>query len=108
MPSTKLMPSGLVVTTGDRATLVAIVDALAPTFPEPGPRLFGERDGRWRRMLLIPSQWCVRECGPVAPDVLEAAALAYAMGATEVSAMSFEMTVRPLRRLVSVSCSDPR
>jgi hypothetical protein len=101
-----MMPSGLTIVAEDLATLAAILDRLTPTFAEPGPRVLRQRGGAWTRMLLVPSQWCVRKGGPIAPEVLEAAALAYALGAVEVSAMSFELTVRPLRRLVLLSQPD--
>lgn len=97
--TTSCQPSALIITTDHRSTLEAILDALAPTFAEPGPRVLREDGGTWRRMLLIPSRWCVRECGPIAAEVLEAAAQAYALGAVEVSAVSYELTQRPMRRL---------
>lgn len=106
MDTTSGQPSGLVITTSDRATLEAILDALAPTFAEPGPRVLRPRGAVWTRMLLIPSRCCVREGVPIAAEVLEAAAQAYALGAVEVFAMSFELTVRPLRRLLVVRSSE--
>ncbi len=96
------MPSGITVVTEDLSTLAAVLDHLTPIFPEPGPRVLRPSGGVWTRMLLIPSRWCVREGVPIAAEVLEAAAQAYALGAVEVTAVSYELTQRPLRRLTVV------
>lgn len=93
------LPSALVLTTGDRETLVAILDTLAPTFAEPGPRILTERDGRWERMLLIPCEWVVHDHGPIAPELSEAGRRAFEMGAIDAQILTYELSWRALRRL---------
>ena len=102
MPLDDRLPSALVITTTDRETLVKILDDLAPRFCEPGPRLLRQQDGVWQRMLLIPDPWCVHDYGPVAPEVQQAARVAFELGATEVRIVTHELSWRSVRRLTSV------
>jgi hypothetical protein len=106
MRSNDRLPSGITVVTEDLATLVVILDRLAPDFVEPGPRVLKQWDGVWTRMVLVPPRWCIREHQPIAHEVQEAAALAYSIGAIEVYGVSFELTLRPLRRLLPVASQD--
>lgn len=101
------LPSGLVVSTRDREALEAILDALAPTFAEPGPRILREVDGRWERLVMIPGPWCVHSHGTIAPEVYEAGRRAFEMGATDVRVIAHELTCRPLRRLALVTGQEP-
>lgn len=97
--SVQYQPSALMIAAGKREVLEAILDALAPTFAEPGPRFLREHDGAWRRMLLIPVEWVVHDVGPIAPQVYEAARTAYLLGAVEAHVITHEVSSRPLRRL---------
>lgn len=101
-----MLPSGITIVTEDLTTMVVILDRLAPDFSEPGPRALKPQEGVWMRMLLVPPRWCIRAHGPISREVQEAAALAYAIGAIEVYGVSFELTLRPLRRLLPVASHD--
>lgn len=99
MNATSALPSGLVIASNHRETLEDILDALAPTFVEPGPRFLRKTADKWCRMLLIPGEWVVHDVGPIAPEVHEASRIAYLLGAAEVHVITHEMTTRQIKKL---------